>query len=115
MLDLLKYKLKVDIESRDIEAVHRVGKIRSGEQPPRGIIIRFISRRVRDTVMTARKSLKGTKIIIVEDLTPRTHSLLKDVHMHPLCAQVWTKFGQVIAKTTRGVIVNVEKIEDLNK
>ena len=58
-----------------MEAVHRLGR-KQRKDAPRGIIARFVSRSVRDSVIRARRNLRQSGIVIVEDLTPRAYSLL---------------------------------------
>ena len=38
--------------------------------------MRFVSRRIRDLVILSRKKLRGTGIVIVEDLSVRRYALL---------------------------------------
>ena len=58
----------VDVTPEAFAAVHRVGK--KGDKP-RQVMVRFVSRRVRDTVMGKKKMLKeqGKGVFINEDLT----------------------------------------------
>ncbi|KAE8281759.1 hypothetical protein D5F01_LYC19142 [Larimichthys crocea] len=55
-----------------IDVVHRVGKPRQDNTKPRGVIVRFISRRFRDAVWKAAKSnpyLQNKGLRFTEDLT----------------------------------------------
>lgn len=122
VLGILKEKLKVNVTSSDIEALHRVGAKRAnkgnvdGASKPRGIIVRFVSRRVRDSVLYARRNLRGTKMLIAEDLTPRTYALLcRTRDEKAVCDIAWTKNGKVWMKTQSGRIVPVESAADLSK
>lgn len=128
MLKLFRDRLKTKVEPGDIEAVHRLGQPRkkptpsgssgqSGDKsPPRGIIVRFVSRKVRDAVLYSRKLLRGTGITIVEDLTPRAYSLLCKVKSEPgVCKQAWTKNGRVVVKMPNDRIVQVDSMSDLEK
>ena len=123
-LSLITNKLKVMVKPEDIEAVHRVG---AREQRPggassgarntgRAIIMRFVSRRIRDAVLYARKKLKGSGTVIVEDLTPRAYSLLCSVKSDTsVCQQAWTKYGTVWMKMTNGRIVSVRSLADFRQ
>ena len=135
VLKLFRDKLKVKVERGDIEALHRLGTRKPqpqrrtpGSSPgsstqqqqqqgaPRGIIVRFVSRRVRDSVLYARRLLRGTRALIVEDLTPRTYSLLCKVREDTaVCKQAWTKQGTVVMKTVSGNIVTVKSLADLKE
>ena len=74
-ISLVKNKLKIDIRTEDLEAVHRVG--RSGGD--RAIIARFISRKNTARVLRGRRVLKGSGVSIAEDLTWERLALLKQV------------------------------------
>ena len=126
VLQLFREKLKVKVELADIEAVHRLGGKKPASRPgpstqqqqrqPRGIIVRFVSRRVRDSVLYARRELRGTRKLIVEDLTPRAYSLLCKVRDDTaVCQQAWTKRGIVQMKTVNGRIVTVQSLRDLTE
>lgn len=121
VLSLINKKLKLNVRSEDIEAVHRLGQRRSSNpssstSKKRGIIVRFISRRVRDAVLYARRDLKGTNIVFVEDLTPRAYSLLTSVKSDTaVCQQAWSKNGNILMKTVSGKIVTVRSKADLQQ
>ena len=103
VVKMVSDKLKVNINRKDIEACHRVGVKRGDSQ--RGVIVRFHSRKVRDAVLSNRRNLKGTKTVIVEDLTPKAYSLLCQVKDDKdVCAQAWSRNGSVIMKSHSGKI-----------
>lgn len=114
VLQLFKAQLKLNIRREDIEAVHRLGRRQEGRKTPRGIIVRFVSRRTRDDVIFKRRNLRGTGVVVVEDLTPTAHFLLHKVKEDPLCDQAWTKYGKVLMKTTRGKIVAIQSLAELS-
>ena len=68
ILSIIRDRLRVDVMRGDIEAVHRLGR-KQQKNTPRGIIVRFVSRRVRGSVIGARKNWVKSGIVIVEDLT----------------------------------------------
>ena len=125
VLALFRTQLKLEVSRDDIEAVHRVGQRRPPSagsttspgdgQKPRGIIIRFVSRRVRDKVLYSRKGLKGSGIIFVEDLSPRSYALLTTVKSDSVCAQAWSRNGQIIMKTHSGEKVPIQSIAHLRQ
>ena len=83
-------------------------------QRGRAAIVRFVSRKVRDSVLLTRKSLKGTRTVIVEDLTPRAYSLFSNVKADKeVCQQAWTKNGSVMMKAHNGSIVTIQSLSDL--
>ena len=62
--------LGVDVTPEAFDAVHRVGKKKEGK--PRQVIVRFISRKVRDRVFSKKRLLRdqGKGIFLNDDLTP---------------------------------------------
>ena len=112
VVKLLNDKLKVSVSRKDIEACHRVGiRNKDDQRGPRGVIVRFLSRKVNDAVLVARRSLKGTKTVIVEDLTPRAYSLLHQVKDDKeVCVQAWSKNGAVVMKAHSGKIETVRSL-----
>lgn len=125
VLALFRNQLKVNVSRDDIEAVHRVGQRRpepsssssgSSDFKPRGIIVRFISRRVRDNVLYSRKKLKGSRLVLVEDLSPRMYSLMSTVRSDTeVCVQAWSRNGQVMMKTHSGEKVHVQSVAHLRQ
>ena len=80
----------------------------------RGIIVRFVSRRVRDSVIRARRNLRISGIVTVEDLTPRAYSLLRTVKDDTsACKEAWSKNGKIFMKALNGKIVQVKTLSDL--
>nr|KAG5708070.1 hypothetical protein BaRGS_002806 [Batillaria attramentaria] len=95
VLDLIQNKLQLkDVGHSDIEAAHRLGKKRTGSSAPigpRGVIVRFVSRKTRDAVLHNRRRLKGSRQVVVEDLSQYNYYLLNKVRSDDLCKAAWTK------------------------
>ena len=99
MIELANNALKVDLSLEDIERSHRVGpKNEPGEKRgrPRGIIIKFKSYRKRIEVLKNRRKLKGTKYVIVEDLTAKNQTLLNKARESTKVETAWSKDGVII-------------------
>ena len=75
LLTLFRDKLWLNIKKDDIVAVHQLGR-RHQKDSLRGIIVRLVSRRFWDLVILSCKKLRGTGIVIVEDLSPRRYARL---------------------------------------
>ena len=122
VLSLFREKLKLKIERNDIEAVHRIGSVKPGNNPsssgskktPRTIIVRFVNRKTRDEVLYSRKNLRGSGVVMVEDLTPRAYTLLRTARSDgTVCRQAWSKNGKIVVKTLTDRIVTIEAVSDL--
>lgn len=103
--------LKIPITKNDIERSHRVGSLnenrnsnggerrstRKNPTKPRPIIVKFLSYRTRNLVISNRRALKGSKMGIDEDLTKENASLLKKTKDCTKVLSTWTTDGRVIA------------------
>lgn len=94
-----------------IEKARRVGKTEVGKVTP--ILVTFPSKPLRDEVKRKRAALKGSGIIIVEDLTPDARTLLKEAKAHKDVAVAWSHDGIILVKKTSGTIMRVNSMADL--
>lgn len=109
--DLCRDKLGVqDVTVEALCRTHRVGRPPApgpnGEKRHRPIIVRFTSYRDRRTVYDSKKKLKGTGIVIREDLTSRRLELLRRATAIYGARSTWTHDGRVTwmdKDGTRGV------------
>jgi hypothetical protein len=103
VLDLCRNSLGIHIDNRDISNAHRLPKRAGSREKHCPIIVRFSSRRVRNTVYAAKKALKDTGIYISEHLTREagglffeTRQLLKSRKIYA----TWTRDGIVYIRKT---------------
>ena len=69
---------------------------------------------MRDSVIRARRNLRISGIVTVEDLTPRAYSLLRTVKDDTsACKEAWSKNGKIFTKALNGKIVQVKTVSDL--
>jgi len=89
----------VKISPDDIAAVHRAGRPKNGTQP---ILVKFVSRKKRQEVMTMKKALKEKPecrgIFINDDLTPLRARLLGFVQRLDGVERAWTTDGRIFAR-----------------
>jgi hypothetical protein len=122
VLNLVNDRLGVPLTLADISTAHRLKKGRDGGQPP-PVLVRFTSRKVRDSVYAARRKVKATcpsidpHVFINEDLTRATaevfrqaRGLVKQGKLHG----TWTAGGTVYAKRSSAVGTKPEKISKLS-
>ena len=87
----LSAKLKLSIEVRDIDIAHRMGRfLKEGNRP---IICKFVSRFKKVEVIKSRRLLKGTPIVIKEDLTLRNMQRLQEVQDVENVTKAWSDDG----------------------
>ena len=121
VLDLINNKLDLkDICIDDIQRSHRLGpkrltsntrSTRSGNRP-RPIILRFVSYRDREKVFRTKSKLKGTKLVITENLTQRRFSLLQAALTKYGKGTTWTNEGRILTKIGER-IVTINSMNDL--
>ena len=113
-MDILKNKMRMNINEEDVKMAHRVGKFRSDKK--RAIIVRFASRKKKDLVMTEKKKLKGSGILICEDLTKTNASWFFKVKKTEGVLNAWTKNGETLVRNTKtNEILKITKDFDLGK
>ena len=114
---------------RDLEVVHRIGKLPDAKQisaaaiagqtlKPRPIIIKFVDRFVKAQVMKkeARAKLAGSGFFISDDLTRRRAHLAFLARLckrNGLLSDTWVHNSKVWRKDTQGVIKEVVTERDL--
>ena len=107
VLNIINSDLKLGhIRSDDISIAHRVGQKTT---KPRAIIVKFLSRKNKNLVLSKRRLLKGSGRGIIEDLTPLNFNRLNAVKKHSNVENVWTKEGVITALLKNGRIVRVEE------
>lgn len=91
--------LGIELNPTDIDRSHRVGK--NDQRSPRAIIVKFSNYEARNRFIKNRRKLKGTKIVIREDLTKVNQDLLKATKNNPLVTSAWSQEGRIIALVSK--------------
>lgn len=107
--------MEVKVKPEDLEASHRLGAKNPDKNSPRGVIVRFINRKLKESVIKNRRKLKNTGVVVVEDLTDMNYKLLQRVKADPLCENAWTINGKVTMKTKSGRIVKVHSASHMEE
>ena len=81
-IDLVKKGLNVDLELRDVVAIHRLPSDRPGEKT---IIVRLFKSDAKRNVMRAKKN----NVRFVDDITKQNHELMKRMHDSNRFDSVW--------------------------
>lgn len=119
IVDLAKSQLKLDLSPSSIDRCHRLGKLENSKSQSRSIIVKFTSYATREQFIKSRRLLKGTRIVIKEDLTKANLSLLSITKEHPKVKSAWTQDGRVLAEipSTNGghIIRRIWGTNDLRK
>ena len=113
VVQLVNDKLHLSISTADIDIAHRMGRFRSDANRP--IICKFISRISKHEVVKARRMLKGTAIVIREDLTLQNAKLLEKTSSHESVVAAWSDDGKILALLSNNKKVVVDSKTDFRK
>ena len=123
-------KIGVTITQEDIEISHR-----NSAHKDASIIVKFLSRRTRNSFFEKRKGLKdikvkdldigldacGSKIFINESLTPYNGDLFKKARtsLKDYCKYIWTHNGSIFTRvaenSTRIILRSHQDLQDLHQ
>lgn len=93
IVDTLKRETKLEFLKENIEYAYRMGKTTA--DGCRAIFVRFTQQKYKLEIINNRKNLRGTKIIIADDLTKRTHEILKEAVAKLGKKNVWCMNGKI--------------------
>lgn len=118
-IDIINGKLNVNLNSRDFDRAHRLGRpkrsmaevVTTGKRP---IIIKFLRYQDRDLVWKAKRMLKDSGLLLTESLTSTRHRLLQDARERFGVRNVWTQDGRVIILHS-GAKLSVTTTDELHK
>ena len=109
-------RLNVPMSASDIDVAHVLPQSASERElniPPT-IIVRFFRREIKDKVVKARTRLKGTKFVILEDITRLNYKLLQRMRNQHSDMQAWYYNGKCFAKYGN-VIHKIQPFDDIQK
>nr|CAI5825337.1 unnamed protein product [Callosobruchus analis] len=97
----------------DITYCHRIGN-HSQNNGNRAVLVSFGNIAHRNLVYNCKRRLKGTKMVIVEELTKDRHELYLFAKEKLGSTMVWTAGGQILTKI-RGKKIQLRSVEDVEK
>ena len=114
---IFKEKIGVKVGVEQIEVAHRTGSLAAARanKRVRPIIVRFLSRKDRETVIMNRKNLKGKGVSVGEDLTTANLKILKRLEEHTGTLSAWSARGNLFAKLKNGTIIKADMMTDIKK
>ncbi|XP_063959079.1 uncharacterized protein LOC129254761 isoform X2 [Lytechinus pictus] len=124
VVDVAK-RIGVQMNAVDIDRSHRLpsrqtsrDELHSSSKSP-AIIVKFTSFKSKQQMMKHRRRLKGSGVVVVEDLTKKNADLLTQTSRHPKVTSSWTSDGRVFAivKNEGGKLDRqlIRRQSDLNK
>ena len=111
---VLKDKLGMNISEKDISVAHRLGTFSEERTATRSIIVKFVARYHKIEVIQKRRVLKGTGIVIQEDLTNMNMKLLERLSRTDSVETAWSRDGKLFAKLITGRVMRITHDSDLN-
>ena len=99
----------LNLNATCIDVAHRIGQQRPTSD--RTILVRLTSHKAQSKILSACRTLKGTGIVITEDLTRANLARYHRIREMPRVYQAWTKFGDTCVKLNgkEGRVVEIEK------
>ena len=86
------------INGCSLDYCYRIGQRDQENTGSRAALVQFSSVMQRNLVYFSKKKLKGTKIVVAEELTKGRHNLLMMAKKNFTKGDVWTKFGNIFVK-----------------
>nr|CAH7729424.1 unnamed protein product [Callosobruchus chinensis] len=99
--DIFTNKMKVEINKSEIIAAYRVG--RKLDDKPRQILVTFQDNAIKMLTYNRKRFLKGSNIVIKEDLTVLRLNIMNAASEKYGYRNVWSTNGAIFAKTGNGV------------
>lgn len=115
VIETLNNKIEnLNLTPQQIDISHRLGPQLPGKK--RQIIVKFVSRMIREKVITNRRKFKGTDIFICEDLTKMNNDVLSSLRLKQKdeIKQAWSKNGNLYYKNEHDHVHDL-KFKDYQK
>ena len=110
MKELATRKLSIQISDSDVVCSHRVGRRAEDRSTPRDIIVRFTTHNTKASVMRSARKLKGTHVLINEDLTKTRATLAweaRTLKRERKISDTWTRDRVIFVKKGETGITSV--------
>ncbi|KAG5867903.1 hypothetical protein JTB14_021184 [Gonioctena quinquepunctata] len=111
IIDMAVNKIGININKNNIDSCYRIGKQVGGKTRP--IIVKFVQLNIKQDIYKNKK-LKGTGIVIREELTKKKMEIIKLLtNKIGNNANLWTNSGNVFVKI-KDKIIRFDNFEDLD-
>ena len=123
VIHLLNSNLGTSVSEHEINAVHRLPKATTGpgnapNTKAAPIIVQFMNKKTRDSVLQKRKSLKGKGFSLSEQLTVTKANLLKkanEIVTAQKLKSAWSHDGKILVRTHNDRTIVINSGIDLDK
>lgn len=100
VISLFNTKLQVEVKAEDISICHRLRSKVDGARP---VIVKFCRRSIKNNIYRVKSRLKGTKIIMREDLTKQRTIAVSDLNKRFNYKNVFTNNGNIFVKLSNKI------------
>lgn len=112
--DMLRANLDLELPPHAIDVSHRLPSRQMAADLPSAIIVKFTSGSIKKDIYKNKSKLKGTSIVIREDLTLRRVATYKEAIKKFGNRSVWTNQGKICFKHNNNII-KISKCHELQK
>jgi hypothetical protein len=109
---LCSSKFDVELSPGAIQRAHRLGGEK--EKGSRPIIVRFTDYNTKQSIYKLKRRLKGTRLLVTENLTPTRQALYKQVRECKAVSASWTNDGNIFV-INNGKITQIASTKELQK
>lgn len=115
VINFCKDKLNLNITPEYIDYVHRTGAPQAARNSNRGILVKFTSHYCKNLLLKNRHKLKGTKLLIMEDLTLCRRELYRKAKDRFGVRNVYTLDGTIYVKkgSNKHKILTLEDFQNI--
>ena len=113
VVNFINDKLDVKINPGEISTTHRIGRFRQDSNRP--IICKFSVHDTKLAVLQKRKTLKGTRVVIRDDITQFTMEILEQAGKAAGVESAWVYDCKVFVRLNNGRRLRIYSNTDLSK
>lgn len=114
IIKTINSRMKLNLVTEDIEECYRSGYNTGGRKEAGDIILKLREYKVKKVITENRKLLKGTQIVIAEDLPKHQYTILKAAVKELGKNKVWVMNGEIYSKI-QGKRVKIKTMDDVEK
>lgn len=103
---------RMNFSGERVDLIYRIGK--TTQDGNRAIFVRFKQYEYKEEVMRNRSTLKGTEVILADDLTKENHAILKEAVLKLGKRNVWCLGGKIYCRKGENKII-LNSMEDIAK
>lgn len=111
VISVLKEEAKVDIETSEIMAIHRI----PSRHDPKPVLMKLKNNNVKTRLMKHRKIMKQQGHKLVDDVTKKNTELISRLLRHEKIESAWFFNGAIFGKTQEGRRYKFDLFSDVNK